>query len=73
MVAILMMSAKVTTLGLLEIKEFWNKIYDIIISVHDFTSKVLQLGSNYIADVVMWPKFGNSTISMRKVILTSVL
>ena len=29
--------------------------------------------SNYIADVVMWLKFENSNISIRKVIITSIL
>ena len=28
---------------------------------------------NYIEDVVMWPKFGNFSISMREVIITSIL
>ena len=69
MVTILMMSAKMATLGLLKIKVFWNKGYDVIISVHDVTNKILSSDSNYIIDVVMWPKFGNCSISMRKVIL----
>ena len=73
MVAILMMSAKMATLGLLKIKVFWNKGYDVIISVHDVTNKILSRDSNYIIDVVMWPKFGNSSISMREVIITSIL
>ena len=34
MVAILMMSPKLDSLGLLKMKEFWNKGYDVIISVH---------------------------------------
>ena len=29
------MSAKLATLGLLKIKLFWNKGYNVIISVHD--------------------------------------
>ena len=66
MVTILMMSAKLATLGLLKIIVFWNKGYDVIISVHDVTSKILSRDSNYIVDVVMWPKFGNSSISMRE-------
>ena len=44
-----------------------------MISVHDVTNKVLLRGSNYIADVVMRPKLGNFSISMRKVIITSIL
>ena len=53
-VATLMMSAgKLATPGLLKIKVFQNKGYDIAILVHDVISKVLSRGSNYIADVVM--------------------
>ena len=68
-----MMSAKIATLGLLKLRVFWNKGYDAIISVHDDTKKFLSLDSNYIIDVAMWPKFGNCSISMRKVIITSIL
>ena len=73
MVAILMMSAKLATLGLLKIKVLWNKGYDVIISVDDITNKILSHDSNYIVDVFMWPKFGNCSISMREVITTSIL
>ena len=73
MVTILMMSAKMATVGLLKVTVFWNKGYDVIISVHDVTIQVLSRDSNYIVDVVMWTKFGNSSISMRKVIVTSIL
>ena len=58
---------------LAKLATFWNKGYDVTISVYDITSKILWQDSNYIVDVVMWPKFGNSSISMRKVILTSIL
>ena len=40
MVAILMMSAELTTLGLPKIKLFRNKSYDIIVSVHDVIGKI---------------------------------
>ena len=73
MITILMISAKRATLGFLKIKVFWNKGYDVIISVHDVMNKVLSRDSNYIVDVVMWPKFGNSCISMREIIITSIL
>ena len=73
MVKILMMSAKMATPGLLKIKVFWNKGYYVIYSVYDVTNKILSHDSNYIMDVVMWPKFGNSSISMREVIITSIL
>ena len=73
MVTILMMSAKMATPGLRKIKVFWKKGYDVIISVNDVTNKTLSRDSNYIVDVVMWPKFGNSSISMREVIINSIL
>ena len=73
MVTILMMSAKMATPGLRKIKVFWKKGYDVIIFVNDVTNKILSRDSNYIVDVVTWPKFGNSNISMREVIITSIL
>ena len=72
MVTVLIMWAKMATLGLLKIRVFLNKGYDVIISVRDVTNKFLSHYSNYIIDVVMWPKFGNC-IPMRKVIITSIL
>ena len=65
--------SKLGTLGLLKIKVFWNKGYDVIISVHDVTNKILSNDSSYIVDMVMWPIFGNSSISMREIIITSIL
>ena len=67
------MSAKMAAPALLKIKVFWNKGYYVIYSVYDVTNKILSHDSNYIVDVVMWPKFGNSSISMREVIITSNL
>ena len=61
------------SLGLLEIKIFLNKGYDIIASVHDVNNKILSRESNYILDVVMRPKFGNSSTSLREIIITSIL
>ena len=73
MVIILTMSAKMATQCLLKITVFWNKGYDIIIPADDITNKILLRDSNYIVDVSMWPKFGNSSISLREVITTSIL
>ena len=73
MVTISMMSAKMATPGLLKIKGFWNIGYDVILFVQDFTNKILSRDSNYTVEVVMWPKFGISSISMRKAIITSIL
>ena len=67
-VTILMMPAKLATLGLLKTKANWNKGYDVINSVHDVTDEILSRDSSYIV-----AKLGNSSISMRKVIITSIL
>ena len=72
MVTVLMMPTKLATPGLLKIKKCQNKGYDVIILDYDFTHKFLLREWNYIVDVVMWPKFGNSNISVREVIITSI-
>ena len=68
---ILKVSANLATLGRLKIRLFRNEGYDVIISVHD-VNKILSRDSNYIVDMVMWPKFDNSSNSMREVIITSI-
>ena len=68
-----MMLAKLATPGLLEIKIFQNNGYDVIVLGYDVTNKLLSHDSNYIVDMIMWPKFGNSSISVREVIITSIL
>ena len=73
MITILMMSAKMATLGLLEIMVFWKKSYDVIICVDDVTNEILSRDLNYIVDLVMWPKFGNSSVSIREIIITWIL
>ena len=60
------------TLGLLKIKVIWDKGYDVIISVPDAPNKILSRDSNYIVDAVMWRKFGNCSISVGEVIITSI-
>ena len=72
MVIVIMMSAKMATPGLLKIKDFWNKCYDVIVFAN-VTNKISSHDLNYILDMVMWPKFGNSSTSMREVIITSIL
>ena len=67
-----MMSTRMAALGLLKIKVFLNKGYYVIIFLYDVTNKILSRDSNYIVDVVMWSKFGNSDILMREVIITSI-
>ena len=68
-----MMSAKMATQGLVKITVFWNKDYDVIVSVDDVTNKILSRDSHCIVDMFMWPKFGNCSTSMTEVITTSIL
>ena len=51
-VTILTMSAKLAAPGLLKIKIFWSKGYDVIIFDYDVTNETLSCDSNYIVDVV---------------------
>ena len=55
-----------------KIKVFWNKGYGVIISAYEATNKILSYDSVYIINVVVWLKFGNSSTSMREVIITSI-
>ena len=73
MVTILMVPAKLATRSLLKIQIFQNKGYDFIISDYDPTNKILLRDSNYIVDAVMKLTFGNSSVSMREVIIRSIL
>ena len=53
MVTILLISAKLASPELLEIKMFQNIGYDVIIPEYDVTNKISSRGSNYILDVIM--------------------
>ena len=72
-ITILVMSTKKATLGVLKIKVFWNKGYDVIISVHGVINNILSREPNYIVNLVLWPKFSNSSISTRKVVIIPIL
>ena len=71
MVTILMVLAKLAGPGLLKIKVFRNIGYDVLISASDVNNKILWPDSYHIVDVIIWPKFGNSGVSMTEVIITS--
>ena len=43
MITILMMPANMATLGLIKIKVFWNNVYEVIISAHDFSKKFYHM------------------------------
>ena len=68
-----MMPAKIAIPGLFKIMVFWNKGYDVIIFVDDVINKILSGDSNYIVDLMMWPKFGNCNISLKEITTTSIL
>ena len=67
------MWAKLASPGLLKIKIYQNKVYDVIFRDYDVTNSILSRDSNYYVDVVIWPKFGNSSISVREVIIALIL
>ena len=68
-----MMSAKMASPGLPKTTAFSNKGFDVIIPVHDVAKKISSSDSNHIVDVVLQPKFVNSSISVREIIITSIL
>ena len=65
-----MIPPKMATPGLVKVKVFLNKGYNVIIFVYDTINKILSRDSIYVVNVVMWPKFGNSSVSMREVVIT---
>ena len=73
MATLLMISAKMATPGLRKIKIFWKEGYDVIIFVNDVTNEILSSDLDYTVNLVTWPKFGNSSISLREVIIISSL
>ena len=44
-----------------------------MISVYDVIKRILSRDSNYIVDMVMGPKFGNPSISIREVNIASIV
>ena len=71
-VAILMISANLATISFLQIKPFWNEGFGVITFAHDLNNKILWCDSNYTVDVVLWPKFGNSSVEPREVVKTTL-
>ena len=58
-----MMPAKVTTPGLLKIKIFQNKGYDVKILEYCVTKEILSRNSNYIVDDFLMGGLGSSSIT----------
>ena len=67
------MSVNLTTPSLLKRKILRNESYDVIIFDYGATKKVLSRDSDDIVDLVLRPKFGNSSVSVREVIIISIL
>ena len=67
-----MISAKMATPGLLKPTVFRKKVDDVMITTHYVNNKILSSDLSYIVDVVMWKKFGNSSISVGELIITSI-
>ena len=72
MTKILMISANLATPGSLKIKIFKNIGYVVMIVDYDIINSILSRDSNYIVDVVMWLKIGNSSVSITEVIITLI-
>ena len=68
-----MIPAESATPGLLKIKVFWNKGFDVITFIKNATNIILSRSWNYIVDVVMWPNFDYSSIFMIEVKITRIL
>ena len=58
------MSVKTAAPCLFKKTVLWNKDYDVIIHSNDVTNQTLSRDSNYVVDMFMCPKFGNSRISL---------
>ena len=53
-----------------KVLEIWiisNKIYGVMISVHDVTNKILSCNSNYVVKVFMWPNLLTLALLWEKV------
>ena len=64
--------AKLATPVSLGIEVCGNEDYDVIICVYNITDEISLHESNFVGNVVIWPKFGNFSISITAVILTSI-
>ena len=53
MVTILVISVKLPTSGLLKIKIFQNKGYNVVVLDYDVTNKIFLHNLNYMVDVIM--------------------
>ena len=65
------MSARMATLDLPKIKLFWNKSYDVMVFVYDVSNNILS--RDLILQMLLCDMFGNSSISRKTVVITSIL
>ena len=73
MVTTFMMSAKMATQAFLKCKFFKIKVMKSFFFVFGVTDKLSSRDSNYDVIAVMWPELDNSNISIREVLIISVL
>lgn len=71
-IAVMIISVKLANPDLLQKTEFrkkdpWHQ------NVEDATSKTLSRDPNYVIDIIMWPKFGNTSDSLGEIITISIL
>ena len=67
--AVLIILAKLATLGILKKLVLWNKDYDVITYTHDIT-RITSSDLDYIVEMVIWPKSCYSSISIGEAITT---
>ena len=72
LIAILTRTARTDTPGLLKIILSWKNVNDVIISIHEVINKTSLYDANYIVDMVVKPKFGDTSISMTEISKISV-
>ena len=72
MIAILMIAAKLVSQISLKQRNFENKISSSFTCIRSIT-KILLRESNYISDVIMYPKFNIFSISLTEDITISIL
>ena len=65
------MSARMATLDLPKIKLFWDKGYDVMVFVNDVSNNILS--RDLILQMLLCDMFGNSSISRKTVVITSIL
>ena len=67
MITILIMPTKLVTPDFLEMKVFWNRVYDVITYVSDISNKISSCDLIYIVDMGMWQRGGFREVALLQV------